>query len=220
MFDLIFSYYGMYFMGTIISIIIFAYLLFKNNYKVIDCLMIPLLQIIFALLFAIVFASIENLTLEYVGNSYYGTIFSLTFIPYVYAKMRKLNFLNIINIIAPLHMLMLMFMKIGCSITGCCYGITINGFKVPIQIIEAIVAFIIFIILVYIGRKYQYEIEIYPILLIVYGTCRFVIEFFRFHWDLLFDLVSKGQLWSIVSIILGIIIIIVKKVREKRLKMD
>lgn len=218
MYDLIFSYYGMYIVGMIVSTTLFAIIFRINHFKIIDCILLPILQILFALIFAIIFASFESLSLEYKGNSYYGTIFSLTIIPYFYARLRRLNIPKTINLIAPLHMLMLFFMKIGCSIAGCCYGITINGYQVPIQMIEAIIAFIIFIILLILNKKTQ--LSIYPILLIVYGTCRFVIEFFRYHDELLLNIISKGQLWSIVSIILGIIIIIVKKVREKRLKMD
>ncbi|MDY4788922.1 MAG: prolipoprotein diacylglyceryl transferase [Bacilli bacterium] len=209
---------GMYFIGAVISIITFTIIFKKNGYSIIDGLILTILQIIFAYIFAAIFASIEALSFAYTGVSFYGTIFSLSLIPFIYSKIRRLDFIETLDLITPLHMLMLVFMKIGCYIEGCCYGIEINGYQVPIQLIEAGIALIIFVTILVFNRFINgYS---YPYLLIVYGTCRFVIEFFRFHWNLLFDLISIGQLWSIVSIILGIIIIIVKKVREKRLKMD
>ncbi len=80
------------------------------------------------------------------------------------------------------------FGRVGCFLAGCCYGkklertITIlNGIRlerIPIQLIEAIFEFLLFIILTVI-RKKDDNVNILRIYLMSYSAFRFLDEFFR-----------------------------------------
>ena len=88
------------------------------------------------------------------------------------------------------------FGRIGCHLVGCCYGVEThshffhvtyqnsvyapnNVSLVPVQLTEAVVEFILFIVLVALGIKLKNKSLILPIYLIAYPVCRFILEFFR-----------------------------------------
>ena len=67
------------------------------------------------------------------------------------------------------------FGRVGCYLSGCCYGI--NGF--PIQLVEAAGNIVIFIILCIIVRKTNRKYLTIGMYFAIYGTMRFILEFFR-----------------------------------------
>lgn len=205
----LFSSVSAYLIGFLICLIVYPIIFKKRGFKYIDGFIIVFLQVIFAFIFAAIFASIESGVTRYIGVSYYGTIFTLFIIPLIYSLIRKLNYYYVIDTIAPIHILMLVFMKIGCFIEGCCIGISINGTRIPIQIIEAFLALIIYVSIYILKDKLKGYV--YQYILIVYGFVRFIIEFFRFHNELLFGVISFGQLWSIVAVLIGLITLLIKK---------
>ena len=79
------------------------------------------------------------------------------------------------------------FGRIGCFLTGCCYGkelispISVGPLEitqVPVQLIEAFTEFIVFIVLVIINKKKE-EVDLLRIYLIIYAFVRFADEFLR-----------------------------------------
>lgn len=122
------------------------------------------------------------------------------------------------------------FGRIGCALTGCCYGIPYDGpgaviydhsiiapDKVrlfPVQLTETVINLLItFVLLFYIfnrqGRT-NHSIAIYCVL---YGTARFILEFLRY------DLERGKFLWFSTSqwislILIGTVIIYGLKRRE------
>ena len=87
------------------------------------------------------------------------------------------------------------FGRIGCHLVGCCYGrVTSSHFAItytdslyapngvnliPVQIIEAVFVFILFIILFVMGFKERLKGFILPVYLVSYSLFRFVMEYFR-----------------------------------------
>ena len=122
------------------------------------------------------------------------------------------------------------FGRIGCYFGGCCFGAPTNGpFGVvfpegsapyefyggpvaihPTQLYEAAALLLIFAILFFFGKK-----NAFPLYLILYGVARFIIECFRADdRGGLFGLpLSPAQIISIVLILLGETILLVRAIR-------
>ncbi len=126
------------------------------------------------------------------------------------------------------------FGRIGCFLAGCCYGKPYDGpFAVvfpkgsiapagislfPVQLVEAICLMMIALVLFIYSMKggLKYSISIY---LMLYAVVRFVLEMFRYdeYRGKFLDLYTS-QWISIGLFILGIILIVVTKVVDKKAK--
>ena len=110
--------------------------------------------------------------------------------------------------------------KIACFIAGCCYGIPYNGlFNViykdglniplfPIQITEAIVFIIIFIIC----NKLRNNKNIIYITIFISTIAKFSLDFLRYEH--INKLITANQIFSIVIIIVLLIMVIIKKLKK------
>ena len=113
--------------------------------------------------------------------------------------------------------------KIGCFIAGCCYGLPYNGIfsvtyiddlnipLVPIQLIESIIFFLLFIILNHYKDKYNnYIIEL---TIIVCAMSKFMTDFLRYNH--LEEIISKNQIISIIFIFISVFFIVKKRSNVK-----
>ncbi len=125
------------------------------------------------------------------------------------------------------------FGRIGCFLGGCCFGAPTSGpFGVvfpegsppyeyyggavaihPTQLYEAAVLLFIFVILFFFAKK-----EAFPLYLILYGIARFIIECFRADdRGGVFGLaLSPAQIISIPLILFGLIILLIRSIRQYR----
>ncbi|MBQ2715039.1 MAG: prolipoprotein diacylglyceryl transferase [Clostridia bacterium] len=121
------------------------------------------------------------------------------------------------------------FGRIGCFFAGCCYGMETDGplgiftpaigkTVVPTNLYEAIFLFILFGVLtfLYLKKSGKFNLDIY---LIAYGVFRFLIEYLRgdYRGDFVPGL-SPSQFWSILMIVAGIVLILLKTVYPKYFK--
>ncbi len=103
------------------------------------------------------------------------------------------------------------FGRIGCFLSGCCYGIPTdasNGvlfpgmdhYVVPTQLIECFYLFIITVVLAVFAFKngFRYNFVIYAIF---YGIFRFIIEFFRGDERGQLAGLSPSQYWCIILLV-------------------
>lgn len=113
----------------------------------------------------------------------FGVIASLCFLTRHDDRFRQ----TIFRFCVPAMPLFHVFGRVGCFLTGCCYGKklshpfqigTISFERIPVQLIEALVEGILFIVLVQIDRKKE-KADLLKCYLILYAVCRFVLEFFR-----------------------------------------
>lgn len=115
---------------------------------------------------------------------------------------------------------------LGCIFFGCCHGYPMeNGiynpfyqdYRFPIQPIEALAAIAIVVYLFWRAKRRNYipdGLE-YPIMLILFGSTRFVFEFFRDNYKMIWG-ISNLAFHALFMFVVGVIWIIVVKVREKK----
>lgn len=153
------------------------------------------------------------------GANYFGLLFFNPFMLFFLFYYISINPFKQMDLITPAYPIALVFSKLACFCNGCCYGVectwglvdysSINPTKrIPVQLIEATLAFIIFIFLM-IYRKKAKEGTLFPIYLIVYSATRFFSEFARHEENVIFGILKMYQLLCIIGVIVGIIQIIV-----------
>jgi len=161
------------------------------------------------------------------GSVFYGGLIGAFIAILIYQRCKKVKLTKEIDIIAVAIPLFHFFGRIGCFLTGCCYGIESTfGFvyhnslmeaanhvkRLPIQLIEASFNLGLFIFLFYGLRKNKFENKIIYIYLIIYPIGRFIFEFFRGDEIRGFFLgLSTSQIISIFLFVFSLLKLILKK---------
>lgn len=128
------------------------------------------------------------------GQVFYGGLLGGLAFGYLYLK-KKHKDINLYSyIITPFIPLFHFFGRIGCFLSGCCYGIeskfgftytqalvpSANGVsRFPVQLLEAAFNLILFIVLLTLQKKQKLKNNTLPVYLISYAIGRFFIEFLR-----------------------------------------
>jgi phosphatidylglycerol---prolipoprotein diacylglyceryl transferase len=155
------------------------------------------------------------------GYTLYGAMLSAILAMFLYVKIKKVDYLEYMDIAAPAAMLGLFFGRIGCFLAGCCWGretdvpwaVTFTNPEAftsarniplhPSQLYESFAGLLIYLYLNWRFRNRRFEGQIFFHGLLLYSIARFVIEFFRgddyrgylFHGALSYSqLVSLGIL--------------------------
>lgn len=161
------------------------------------------------------------------GFVVYGGILGGIGAGYLYCKRKKLNFLQHLDLFAPSVALAQGFGRIGCLLAGCCFGeetdhwfgITFHGSELapndvklfPTQIVESLLNFSLFFILIYLAKKKPPQGRIAGLYLIFYSLGRFGIEFFR--GDIIrgqFGMLATSQ-WIALAVVLATCIAIYRR---------
>ena len=133
--------------------------------------------------------SIQNLLLliPQSGYVFYGGLFGVILTLHICThKDKELN-KRIFRMVAPAMPLFHAFGRIGCFLTGCCYGkelttpVQIMGVeltRIPVQLIESAAEFVLFVVLV-IWDKKKDDSDLLRVYLISYALIRFADEFLR-----------------------------------------
>jgi len=172
------------------------------------------------------------------GATFYGGMLLAMIVSYAYVNKKKLSFLQIADIMAPSIALGLVFTRIGCFLSGCCFGkpttlpigvvfpldcpAGVSAARAarelgvatvalhPTQLYASAYGLIIFLLLIWLGRYLTRRGAVFGALLIFYGIARFVVDFFRFYEENARVLLGLtfNQLISIALIALGIYLIV------------
>lgn len=159
---------------------------------------------------------IENL--QFAGTSFYGAVFLVPAAFLWFQKVIRIPYGVLMGLCAPAECIMLAIMKFKCNLDGCCAGrelfINSEGKAVvfPSQMVELVVALLLFAVLMVIAYKKENASKLYPLYLVSYGTIRFVLNFFR-DTSVGSLLLPFGNIWSLVAIALGIMWL--HRIREK-----
>ncbi len=160
------------------------------------------------------------LLLYYIINGSFGgqnMVRLFVFIPlvnYLFGRILNMQIDKLMDFIAPLSPILLGFAKIGCLLSGCCrswiqvdWGIYNHYTKTmlfPVQLFEAITAFLIALIVWLVARKNNYNAKgrTMPLMLFLFGITRFAWEFFRDNTKLFLG-ISELAIWALASAIMG-----------------
>jgi len=143
------------------------------------------------------------------GGIFYGGLIAALAVAWWYMRRTKLPLLRTADVFAPAIALGHGIGRLGCFSAGCCWGrecslpwavtfrnpaahdltgVPLDQPLHPTQLYESIAEFVIFGILYrQFGRPHG-KGTIISLYLMLYGTVRFVVEFFRFH--------EQGNLWG------------------------
>ena len=154
------------------------------------------------------------------GFVFYGGLLGGILGVFIYAKQFKISFKELLLILLPVVPLIHAIGRIGCLCAGCCYGMEYSGFGsitfhnsplapnnvplFPMQIVESICNFIIFIIIFITYKNFLGTYKTLALYLILYSIVRFILEFFR--GDLIRGIyfsLSTSQWISIILFIVG-----------------
>ena len=204
-------YYVMILLSLIISLIYIFKALKENNINIIYNY--SLLYMISAFIFGILFTLISHLPKIEIGLTSYGCGIGVIILSLILRKYLNINDLFKYTIISlPLTY---SIAKIGCFFTGCCVGIPYSGILsityidksnislFPIQLLETIVFFIVFLIC----NKLKNKKNIIYITLIMCSICKLLLDFLRYEH--IYKPITINQIISIL--IIGFIVILYKK---------
>ena len=222
-----FSMVVMILIGVIAAAVLFFVFLKKNNDKVayLDLSIAIIATVLFGVIFAILFENIYeaikySINGEYPhwtwGMTFYGGLFGgvITFIlmyRFYYLKNNQPIFKQILVIAPACIALGHAFGRIGCFLSGCCYGIEThtsldvyfpihNHNYLPTQLYEMTFLFLLAGVLAFLAFKKitRYTFIVY---MLSYGVFRFIIEFFRGDERGQLMGLSPSQYWCILLIV-------------------
>ncbi len=241
--------YGVcFFIGILLSTIIAFVLLTNRKWEKFDFLCSVAYLLIGALLGAkllFIIVSIDtiiqyNLTFIEIlkgGFVFYGGLLGGALGVYIYGKQFKLNSIKYFDLCATVLPLGHAIGRIGCFLSGCCYGIKYDGpFShiyynsanlftplnvnlFPVQLLEAFLLLILFIILLTMWLKKTKTGQITVVYLTIYAIIRFFLEYLRGDSERgRFINLSTSQWISFMILLIISIHYIIKHIKKKTKK--
>lgn len=173
-----------------------------------------------------------------IGNGFviYGSIILGALTIFLYCKKNKWNVLETLDLAVPSVALAQGFGRIGCFLAGCCYGAETNlpigvtfpvgslaeaGVKVlPTQLFSSAFDFVLALILFIFLKKKKNKGNVFALYVILYSIGRFIIEFFRNDDRGSVGLLSTSQFIAIFTLIFGIALIIIPKIKRRKVESE
>ena len=164
------------------------------------------------------------------GQVFYGGLIGGLLTACFYMKKKKCDSKLYFDIGAFTIPLFHFFARIGCFLSGCCYGVEshiglkynhsiveiANGVnRFPIQLVESLFNLLLFIFIYILYKKEKLKGNLIYLYLSLYAIARFIFEFFRgdYYRGFLFGL-STSQIISLLILLFVIIGLIIKKVKK------
>lgn len=114
------------------------------------------------------------------GYIFYGGFFGAMISLLICSKIFKIKILKLFNILIPNLILFYGIAKIGCYFNECCKGIYIENKRIPIQLIESMICFCIYLYIFFKGKgNNNCKNKMVPLSLLFYSLLRFTAEFLR-----------------------------------------
>ena len=139
------------------------------------------------------------------GVSGYGGVFLLPLVMPLIGKLMKKDGLSYLDYCAPTALILLVSIRSGCFVQGCCAGIRIwiasSMVVLPAQLAECTLDLFLLDKILLLERENKYERGRYFIIMGGYGILRFFVEFIR---DTSKDIwiFSEGQWLSLICIVI------------------
>ena len=169
------------------------------------------------------------------GATVYGGLILAIAGAVVFLRIKKIPFFKVADITAPSIALGVFITRIGCFLSGCCFGSptscpigmvfpdqshaghTFPGAHIhPAQLYASLAGLVIFILLLIIERKRSFDGRTFGFLCILYGLGRFSVDFFRFYEEsaVLGGSITISQVQSLVLVAVGVLILIIQSRRS------
>jgi phosphatidylglycerol---prolipoprotein diacylglyceryl transferase len=175
------------------------------------------------------------------GATFYGGFLLAMAASYWWVQRHNLSFLTVADVIAPSMALGLVFTRVGCLLSGCCFGKPTDGplglvfppdspagnaaaaiaaergvdhvALHPTQIYSSFKGLVIFLVLMIAQRHLTRRGALFGLFLVLYGIGRFTIDFFRFYEDNARILagLTFNQVISVVLILAGAFLLVRKE---------
>lgn len=146
----------------------------------------------------------------------YGYLIFTPIFMYIFCYLLGVNPLKQLDVITPSSAFVISFLKIGCFTAGCCSGFEWSyGFynhvterrEFPIQLIEALIYFIIFIFITCYKDKIK-KGTLYPMYITVYSFTKFLLQFFRAD-EKIFLVFNIHHCLSFIGFFIGLIWLVI-----------
>ena len=139
-------------------------------------------------------AVIERLALIFGGSVYYGGLIGAVLVFFIYLKRNRLPIGPYSDVAAPAIPLFHFFGRLGCFLSGCCYGVewkygltyhyslaeSANGVpRFPVQLVEAALNFGLALFLYNCLKKGRLKNRLLALYFSVYPVYRFLLEYLR-----------------------------------------
>jgi len=163
--------------------------------------------------------------IAYIGGGFvfYGGLIGGLAAAALYCRYYKEPFMTMIEIAVPFIPLMHGIGRIGCFLTGCCYGIPSTHYGIafsisqaapngiplfPVQLAEACVNFILCVVLVLYTQKERAPLTALGLYLSCYAVARFLLEFLRYDSARgVYFFLSTSQWISLITLPIGIFLL-------------
>ncbi len=164
------------------------------------------------------------------GLVFYGGFIGACLATIFYARIKKIPLWKFADVLTPSLPLGHFFGRLGCLMTGCCYGKKCDlpwavrfpeghdthpvGFAAlpvhPVQIYESILNLCLYFFLAWLFRRKKFSGEVFAMYLICYALLRSFVENFRDDYKpsefFFHGTISPGQLVSIFILMTGIVL--------------
>ncbi|MBA4148033.1 MAG: prolipoprotein diacylglyceryl transferase [Verrucomicrobia bacterium] len=158
------------------------------------------------------------------GLVFYGGFIGACLGTIAYARIKKIPLWKLADALAPSVALGHAFGRLGCLMTGCCYGTectlpwaiqyphgheTFPADVHPVQVYEALLNFALYAGLAWFYRRKKFDGQIFATYLILYAIVRSFTEMFRADYsasEYFLGFISPGQLVSIFIITFGVVL--------------
>ncbi len=173
------------------------------------------------------------------GATFYGGFILAVAGAVVYIRRKKLSFFSVADACAPSIALGFFFTRIGCFLSGCCFGHPTEsifgvvfpphspaGYRCagiavhPTQLYDSLYGLAMTCALLLVDRKSPFSGFTFGMLCILYGSGRFAIDFYRYYEDsaVIGKLMTVSQLMSLVLVAVGVLAIGLLAARARRAK--
>ena len=143
------------------------------------------------------------------GNkNYYGSLTAWLIAFPVLTTLLKIEPLRALDLLTPGLPLSLAISKLACVCYGCChsfempgsfyYNAVTNRYEFPVQMVEAAVAFLIFVFFLWYRKRAFREGTLFPLYVMIFSGTRFLTEFLR---DDLPDVAGGFNAYQIMSVL-------------------
>ncbi len=149
----------------------------------------------------------------------------------IYTKIKKVNYIDYLDLCIPSVALAQGFGRLGCFCAGCCYGkettspigivfknsaYAPNNVKlIPVQLISAVADFLNVAILLFIAKRTKKKGTVISCYVIFYSIGRFFIEMLRADSRGEVGKLSTSQFYGIVCLIIGGVLLLISLKRKE-----